>query len=237
MAIVIGITGLAGSGKDSYASALKQAFRDVGVECVIAGFADPLRRISADVGLDPYTRSSKELPRMFEMGGLGGFKWELHRAIQRVLGDLPQSDRDSLYVNTLRACASHVGREGRIAISPREFMQIIGTEGGQSVRKTLWVDYQRGAWAALPGFVIVPDFRFYHELAPLAEVLNINRPGIDRVNGHASEDLPDLLTRAVVPVIGGKPVTYVLNDRDISYIQETAKLHAAMLIHNHKDSI
>lgn len=237
MGIVIGITGLAGAGKDTYASALDAALRRRGVFSSVAGFADPLRSISNLVGLDPYTRATKEVKQRIPLTGAVRFPPALCAAIRRCLPDMAAQDRAALGSYTLEACKRFIEMDGDLYISPREFMQLLGTEAGQRVRPTLWVDYQHDAWQARKGVVLVSDFRFYHELPPLVAVVNVARPGTARVNDHRSEDLPDLLTRVLVPAIGGKPVTYVLNDQEISYLLETAELHAAMLIHTYKDSI
>lgn len=236
MATVIGITGLAGAGKDTYAEALRDSLEARGVQCRVAGFADPLRLISRGVGLNPFDRATKETKQLIPVEGRNGLPFRLQAELSRYLPLMDAADMAALGSFTLLACHKFIALGG-LHISPREFMQVLGTEGGQRVRPTLWVDYQRDAWKQLAGIVLVPDFRFYHELPPLSAVFNVVRPGVGRVNAHVSEDLPDLLTRVVVPVIEGKPVTYVLNDRDQPHLQQTAALHAAMLLNDYKDSI
>ncbi|KAG0163903.1 hypothetical protein DFQ30_010805, partial [Apophysomyces sp. BC1015] len=119
--------------------------------------------------------------------------------MDKMLGQrLTDEDRAALYAYTVEALEKFM-YEGVIEVSPREFMQVFGTEGGQRLRKTLWVDIASPLWNALPGIVLVPDTRFVHELAVLDDLILVMRPGTFPVNGHISEQLALKLMDGVDP--------------------------------------
>lgn len=59
MAKIIGLTGLAGVGKDTFARAMQRRFVTLGCEARLVGFADFIRKISAAIGLNPYDREKE----------------------------------------------------------------------------------------------------------------------------------------------------------------------------------
>lgn len=152
----------------------------------------------------------------------------LFDAIEDVLvSRLCDNDRALLWTYTVEAIEPRMFDDAGttyVSISPREFMQILGTEGGQRVRKTLWVDIALAEWRSSPGAVIVTDFRFAHEAGALDYCICINRPGHARVNNHPSEDMADMLTRRIVPDFLSKlAVSFVHN----SGTQEELETQAA----------
>ncbi|CAH0444321.1 hypothetical protein LMG10661_00800 [Ralstonia syzygii subsp. syzygii] len=200
MAKIIGLTGLAGVGKDTFARAIQRRFTTLGIKARLVGFADPIRAISLGVGLNPFIRDAKEKRKLLSWGALCDRVFD---AIEEVLNTLvDDNDRALLWTYTVEALEPMAFDDAGtkvISISPREFMQILGTEGGQRVRKTLWVDAAVGEWRTSPGAVLVTDFRFAHEAPVLDYAICINRPGHRRVNNHPSEDMADMLTRRIVP--------------------------------------
>jgi len=194
---IIGFIGLAGAGKDTAAAAMLDEFRDQGREACIDSFADPIRKISHLVGLDPYDRQCKEVQSTFT---LDGFCDAFQHGIDEVLGSrLSEHERAELYAFTMEALTRFTfeGFGGTdICLSPREFMQVLGTEGGQRVRPNLWVDLAVARWSDAPGTVLVPDCRFERERETLDALVLVTRPGILPVNNHASEQLAARLTLA-----------------------------------------
>lgn len=196
MGKIIGITGLAGAGKDSFASQLQRALTIGGFEARIDSFADPIRKISQQIGLDPYDRESKE--RKVSVF-VEDFCDALYDSIESVLMErLEDDDRAMLYAYTVEACEKFYVA-GDYSISPREFMQVLGTEGGQRVRQSLWVDSALARWRSMPGYTLVPDCRFEHEIRHINHLFVVVRPGVVRVNDHHSEDLPERLTNGMRP--------------------------------------
>lgn len=218
MARIIGIAGLAGAGKDTAAQAMQRMLVADGKEVRIGSFADPIREISRYIGLHPYDRGLKEVRRTFDQSD---FNAALQAGIDVVLGErLPEKERADLYSYTVEALEKFCYRQccglgervdcysppecccnpdEYIGLSPREFMQVLGTEGGQNVRKTLWVELARSLWDCLPGYVLVPDCRFAHELDVLDRLVLVIRPGTMPVNQHASERLAYDLTQGIIP--------------------------------------
>lgn len=99
--------------------------------------------------------------------------------------------------------------------SPRQFMQLLGTEfGREMIGQDLWVRVaMAGAARALDqgGRVVIDDVRYPNEVAAIRDmggrVLRISRPGVGPVNGHTSESPPpgDL---------------DVFNTRDVGHLEE-----------------
>jgi len=193
---IIGFTGLAGAGKDTAARAMLGAIRRHDVPAVIDSFALPIRAISHRVCLDPYDRAGKHVRRTFHPSS---FCAALQKAIDEVLEvTLPEDERAALYAHTVAALVPFLWADWdgpRISVSPREFMQVLGTESGQRVRKGLWVDLAADCWEAFDGIVLVTDVRFAHELAVLDRLVLVQRPGLAPVNNHPSEQLAQQLAR------------------------------------------
>jgi len=196
MARIIGFIGLAGSGKDTAAKAMLQEFQRQGHEACISGFADPIRYISRLICLDPYDRAYKECRHRMH---LDRFCDAFQYAIDHVLRfRLSEHERAELYAFTVEALTPFI-RETQwgtvIDISPREFMQVLGTEGGQRVRPSLWVDLATSQWLEMPGTVLVPDVRFKHEMDVLDTLVIVSRVGIALpTDSHVSERLALRLT-------------------------------------------
>ncbi|WP_397473762.1 hypothetical protein [Pusillimonas sp.] len=186
------------------------------------------------MGLDPFTRATKEVKVTIS---LDVFCDSLQAAIDYNLsGRMNWSERQQLFVLTIdnvrKFVSPPVGTSltEYINISPREFMQILGTEGGQAIRKTLWVDLQHGYWRSLDGIVLVTDFRFDHEVPALDQIVVVTRPGITRVNNHKSEDLPEELTILPTDKYEGRPVAYVHNRGSMEHLESLAVSLASNLV-------
>lgn len=214
MAKVIGILGVAGAGKSTAADMLVGILKDMGHEVIEASFAEPIRTISQLTGLEPYDRHEKERLRAMDYET---FSARFFDAIEDVLRDrLDDNTRALLYSFTMdalqkyRTSTVYDGVEvEQINLSPRIFMQVLGTEGGQSVCKTLWVDLAAADWAHRPGFVLCSDVRFNHEFPVCDHAFLLVRNQADMVAEHKSEKLAQLLTlRAKKPPIMSEVVVY-----------------------------
>lgn len=226
MARIIGITGLAGAGKDTLAWVLKAELEKAHKQVTLGSFADPIRKISKLIGLEPYDRNLKEKRRSFD---LDEFCDSFQAALDTVLGQrLEEHDRAELYAFTVEALEKFT-YGSMIGLSPREFMQVLGTEGGQRVRRKLWVELASLLWNALPGFVIVSDVRFGHELQVLDDLLLVIRPGVAAVNSHPSERLAHQLTNGADHGIPWLKQTTVMNDGGLHQLDENARRLADQL--------
>ncbi|AKM29413.1 hypothetical protein AB870_03575 [Pandoraea faecigallinarum] len=224
MAKIIGLTGLAGVGKDTFARALQRSYLNAGTTARIGGFADFIRHIATGCGFDVHDRAKKEKRVLFNWSVLSD---RLFNAIESYLqGRLTDNDRALLWTYTIEALEPRMfddaGRSA-ISISPREFMQILGTEGGQRVRKTLWVELAVDQWRSLPGIVIVTDFRFEHEAAVLDRCICVTRKDVVRVNEHVSENLAEQLTNYTRPAsLSHLLVELVANNGTIADLERQA---------------
>jgi hypothetical protein len=197
MAKVVGIIGLAGAGKDTVAQMLQRGLVGAGAKhVVIGGFADYLRRVSKDVGLDPFNRDRKELPHVIGAGDFTDRCWEaLEMALCRLVA---AHDRAALWAYLFDELDEKFLKDGTATypyyeISPRQFMQTLGT-AGRKVRDSFWIDLAQRKWQSLPGVVLVTDCRFDNEAAIADQVLIVVRNGLEPVNAHVSEQFALSLT-------------------------------------------
>lgn len=80
--------------------------------------------------------------------------------------------------------------------SPRQAMQLLGTEWGRDrIHPELWVNVAMAAAAAVldqGGKVVIDDARFPNEIAAVRDmggkVIRVSRPGVGPVNAHTSDN-------------------------------------------------
>lgn len=190
MTTVVGFTGYAGAGKDTFADAVKAQLVRRNLKVKSLDYATPIREIAAKLGLRPYERDRKEVPATLHFEH---FELELADAIseelQYVVG---ADDLAELFAHTatiLRA-GGYVDAQQRLTISPRRFCQLLGTEGGRKVRDTFWIDVYRARCAAYGDtldVVFCPAVRFPNERTPLDLLIGVNRPEVVPVEAHESE--------------------------------------------------
>lgn len=211
MTKIIGITGLAGSGKDTLADELEAHFTEGGYSVLRTSFAEPIRNIAKAIGLDPFDRDKKEVEITLRFSHI---ELDLIEHITAALGDfVGEEDLCDLYAGFVTVLRSRdyivTDRQDRLTISPRRFCQLLGTEGGRSVRPSFWVDVLRARIAKLgttvPGPVarkygpyadvaLVPDVRFKNEAQVCDYVIGVSRPGVAPVAEHDSEtEIPALV--------------------------------------------
>ena len=206
---IIGITGLAGHGKDTVAQYLGAALGD----STKLTFADPIRKIAADIGLDVIDRDKKEVivSRRF-----GHFELSLIEAIMEELEDYcGEDDLCDLYASFVTILRSSgyltTSRQDVLSISPRRFCQLLGTEGGRAVRPTFWVDVFRARAAKVRSkYVVAPDVRFANEAAVCDVLIGVRRPSVFPVEPHASEkEIPELVNGAHVRIRNDGTLAYL----------------------------
>ena len=202
MTQIIGITGLAGSGKDSLADFVLEGY---GPSAARTTFAEPIRRIAARLGLPIYDRAAKEdaVSLRFEH-----FEVSLIEAMTEFLeewvGEETLCDVYATLVTILRSRGFlTTARQDVLKISPRRFCQLLGTDAGRAVRQSLWIDVLRAKAAkSRADYLLVPDVRFINEANVCDYVVGVERPGLAAVEAHDSEaEIPELVRRSDYAVL------------------------------------
>lgn len=235
--VVIGIAGYAGVGKDTLAGYIARSINLGGSSASLRSFAAPIRAIAEDCGFNVQDRVAKE-KRHYEYRS--ALLCSLSTALAGRLGATTPADQlDRLYGAVERALeALRVGRN-TYDISPRQFMQILGTEGGRSVDQNFWVDRARAdSWQCTDQYVLVTDVRFQNELAVLDYVILLSREGVGPASNHVSEALPGILAdseqRRELAVKLKRPlhVIRVYNDGTKDRLRERARSYVLGLLWN-----
>ena len=174
----IGILGLIGSGKDTFATMLQTELNNLDPrQFCIDRYAAPLKQLTANIfglTLDQLEdRVLKEHPKQLNRDVMIE---EVFHCLERVL-KFNYEELDA---------ASHLYFEifaSNRAMSPREFLQLFGPDVVRKVRSSAWRDRLQKRNANL----IVPDVRFDNELCDL-NILVERFENIDRPK-HESEQL------------------------------------------------
>ncbi|MBU9528237.1 hypothetical protein [Burkholderia multivorans] len=226
MAKVIGIMGLAGAGKDTVAQMLQRGLVSAGLKHVtIAGFADYLRNISKEVGLDPFIRERKEIPHVIGEEEFIDRCWNaLETALCRLL---LAHDRASLWAYLFDDLDDRFLRDRDATypyyeVSPRQFMQAIG-EAGRKVRDTLWIELARKKWDMQPGVVLVTDCRYENEADVADKIILVHRPDVPPVAEHVSEQFAAALTEGSVTIPG---MELIVNDGSLEDLEQEVAVMA-----------
>lgn len=175
----IGIIGLAGAGKDTFATMLVQELRELGAmpDLIIDRYAAPLKTLTANIfGLtleQVEDREVKEKPKQINRDVMIE---EVFHCLERVLKftDDELEEASHLFFENFQSAT---------AISPRQFQQLFGTEVVRKVKSSAWRDRLQNR----PRDIVVPDVRFDNELCDINILVkrfeNIPRPK------HESEQL------------------------------------------------
>ena len=170
--MLIGITGLAASGKDTAAEILSELS---GIK--VARYAAPLKQAALFVfGSTFDNRDTKEVRVPFYGTALEDRAIEAANELQHILFR-DWSERDDFAERFMQIV--HPQEE----LSPREFQQLVGTECARAVSSTVFQDYLTRTHS----YAIIPDVRFAEEVDVLDWLIVIDRD-VPKLN-HSSEDL------------------------------------------------
>lgn len=190
----IGIMGVAGAGKDTFAALLQKHLEGA----VLDRFAAPLKEAAMYVfGKDFDNRIVKEtqVPVTSEL-----FDRMVEGAIQccSALGFTEEEENTAscaFYCGKLGHLDPHLFHESPPKVSPREYQQYLGTEVVRGVRESAFAD--RIAGRKEP-FVLVPDCRFLNEVQCVDSCVLVVRertfPAVrpEHKSEHLSWDLTEL---------------------------------------------
>ena len=168
----IGITGLAGAGKDTAAKILSEIS---GIK--VARYAAPLKQAALFVfGSTFDNRDTKDVRVPFYGTSLEDRAIEAANELQHILFR-DWSERDDFAERYMQIV--HPQEE----LSPREFQQLVGTECARAVSSTVFQEYL----IRTQSYAIIPDVRFKEEVYVLDWLIVIDRD-VPKLN-HPSEDL------------------------------------------------
>jgi len=216
MAKVVGIMGLAGAGKDTVAQMLQRGLIGAGLPNVSIGkFATTIYKIAEQVFSKKSLYESRELKEIEHVIEGGEFENKLMAGIDSALYmQMSGHQRATLFAYMMDACEVH-GKDWQssfgpyYSISPRQFLQKLGTEAGRRMHDDLWVDVARQRWDAAKGLVLVTDVRFENEVQACDKLIFVKRPGAGAVNAHVSEKLARDIDLGSVSVPG---IEFIDND-------------------------
>lgn len=175
----IGIVGLAGTGKDTVAQMLSE-FSGLPVVALAKPLHDAVIHIW---GKDYLERDKKEQQHIF---GNNAFEWFYEWHIKRL------SEWDLRYGIITERTLAKLGIIGTIfqekgklreTISPREFMQLYGTEFWREIYPEIFIKLACDQYESC----IISDIRFENEASMCDRLIVVKRNGVEPVNAHSSE--------------------------------------------------
>jgi hypothetical protein len=199
--LIIGISGLAGSGKDTCADILVEDHGFVKVS-----FADPLKRICRDV----FDFSDEQLWGSSELRNAPDERFPRSRHTWEGL--------------TCVCCGAAAEQNSQCYLTPRYALRTLGSEWGRDCYNSIWVEYALRTACTTPlpslkGGVVIPDVRFKNELKALraadAMLIRVVHPSMTSVFGaqHSSE-----FEQTTIPDSAFDEV--IVNDRGISDLKD-----------------
>lgn len=227
----IGIMGLAGAGKDTFAEYLLRYMQGYMQGYRIEKFAAPLKNAAYQLfGAKFDDRDVKEVDQLKHPHTIdiaAGLCWS----------ELGISTNSAAWARQHAAFPSEgddSDGDFPISISPRRFQQLLGTEVCRAIDPDCFVkriDAMRQ--------VIVTDCRFQNEMDAMDEILLVVRPGIAPVANHESERLAAELTQAYLDcgemhfMFMGKRIRVVDNSGTLADLELEAEFISRSMLDKH----
>lgn len=189
MTKTVGIIGLAGAGKDTFAEYLTTMLDWYGLDCRTYTFASSLRWITQKTGFAIFDRQAKEKVVTLDAQWVDRFQSGINGTLGEFVDNVTRLD---LWANTVVALErqGHYNKDGTLTCSPRQFAQLFGTEGGRSIHEDFWVDLLLAKIKKeSPAVALIPDTRFINEALKCDVLAVIRNPRVRPVNDHPSEAL------------------------------------------------
>lgn len=214
----VGLAGLAGAGKDTFAVMLQEELSKLGHSFVIDRYAGLLKEAARQVFGETFDDRDVKEELVFVTPDLLDRMVDSCDYLQLVLnlrGDVGLHWWDLFDI--------HLG--GLTWISPRLFQQLVGTELGRSIDENIWVNYLKNK----SGNLIVPDVRFENELLDLNILIKRWLPHIkpEHPSEHFAYDLSVNIAKCA-PDIGMHFI--VFNQTSVKDLRVQAKACAEYII-------
>lgn len=239
--IYIGMIGATGAGKDTVALAMVEGSEG---QLVTDSFAHPIRETSKLLGLDIYSREFKESPVEVKLSVQG-----IAQALDKATGNALEGFQ-SLKVASKTMEALLTLTEGKyrtlgagvvaMTISPRQFAQLLGTEGGRAVDQYLWMNLLatrvESRFSTEGVRTVVTDVRFLNEALLMDSLVYVQRPDNPHATQttHVSENLAQLVEAGTVPLGVGRRLVARINNRystaeDLALFVQGSKFYKDLL--------
>ena len=223
----IGIMGLAGAGKDTFAEYLLKYMPGYRIE----KFAAPLKNAAYQLfGATFDDRDVKEVDqrkRLDDVDTAAELCW-------RALGILKDAETYARQCAVFRSDEVPEYGNSLISISPRRFQQLLGTEVCRAIDPDCFVKRIDAMHQ-----VIVTDCRFLNEMDAMDEILLVVRPGVAPVATHESERLAAELTQAYLDcgemhfMFMGKRIRVVDNSGTLADLELEAEFISRSMLDKH----
>lgn len=207
----IGIVGAVGAGKDAAADILSEIHRIPKVS-----FAEPLHEMATSIwGTGCLSREQKEEQQVF---GESVFEYFYDKHIKLLT---EWFDRYRLATPTNMAklgLIRDIFRQGnaiRPSISPRQFMQLYGTEFWREINQDIFVKVAADKYSSC----IFADVRFPNEASVCDRLIHISREDVSPVAAHTSEAFHQAIARHPEPDWLGVPIIRIANNGTLSDLE------------------
>ena len=211
----IGIVGLVGTGKDTFAEMLSES---TGLPTV--ALAKPLHDAAEYVwGKGCLNRDQKEQEQIF---GLPVFDWFYGWHVKHLSEwNIKYNIITEATLPKLNLIGSIFSEKGKVrdTISPREFMQLYGTEFWREVHPEIFIKLVRDQYESC----IISDVRFENEAAICDRLIVVKRNGVEPVNNHVSEQFATQFNDIQGIFNGNIPYQVVENNGTLGDLKEIAK--------------
>nr|DAR38833.1 MAG TPA: deoxynucleoside monophosphate kinase [Caudoviricetes sp.] len=224
--MIIGLVGKAGVGKDTAAQILSKL-----KNMPVASFARPLHEAAKFVfGDDCLERDKKETPMPFGREGFEKLREGWLIPFLNTKEVLSITKDDQIFYNQIYPVFNDpVSGNFYEQLSPRKFMQLLGTEYFRFCKDDFFVRLMQNSYKD----VIIPDVRFENEAAICDLLIGIYRD-VPSVNNHSSEEFAELFIddnddgqSGTVKISGGQWHNYLIvyNTHDISDLEQKLQKH------------
>lgn len=226
MKSLVGLTGVARSGKDTFSQMLQEL-----TEFETYAFASPLKRIVNSIFKWDERHSDGELKEVVSLYRIENWRDILILECREVFGKHIEKVEDSdLCYRFYMACIfdflqseNEHTEVANVRISPRQAYQRFGTEFGRSINSNIWLVLANEKYESVDKGLIITDVRFDNEAefirSKRGHVVKLTRNSVTPVSGHVSE-------LGISPELIDYPID---NNKGLWELEQSAALTVIML--------